>query len=353
MTPRENLLAALRREQPEHVPFSFHLCPELLEEFKKRTGSVDYEEYYHFDMRTFRYQATQHQNDYSAFYDQLKPGTTIDEWGVGHEPGSVAHFTRFLHPMKDFETPEEVYDFPVPDILADYRWEGMKERVEACQKAGYAALFRSIQIFEPTWYLRGLDNLLCDMMVDEEMARACLDKMTEHQVQVAHRVAECGFDLIMFGDDIGTQRELMMSHELWQKWLKPGMQRAIWAAKEVNPDILAIYHSDGVIYDVIEELIEIGVDVLNPIQPECVDPKKIKEMYGDRLSFWGTIGTQTTMPFGTPKEVADVVKEMIETAGKNGGLCIAPTHLLEPEVPYENVEAFLHAVQKYGKYSKM
>lgn len=212
--------------------------------------------------------------------------------------------------------------------------------------------FSAIQIFEPAWYLRGLDNLLCDMMVDEDMAAACLKRMADHQVQLARRVAECGFDVIVFGDDVGTQKALMMSYDLWLKWLKPDMKRAIEAAKEVNPQVVAYYHSDGVIYDIIEDLIEIGVDVLNPIQPECIDPIQVKTLYGDRLSFWGTIGTQTTMPFGTPEEVDAKVKEIIEVVGHGGGLCIAPTHMLEPEVPYENLEAFVAAVREYGGYSK-
>ena len=104
-------------------------------------------------------------------------------------------------------------------------------------------------------------------------------------------------------------------------------------------------------YDIIPELIEIGVDVLNPVQPECVDPVALKEQYGDRLSFWGTIGTQTTMPVGTPEEVRENVRHMIETVGKGGGLLVAPTHLLEPEVPWENIEALIQAVKDYGTFA--
>jgi uroporphyrinogen decarboxylase len=154
-------------------------------------------------------------------------------------------------------------------------------------------------------------------------------------------------DVIMFGDDVGTQKALMMSVETWRKWVKPATAATIAAAKAVNPDVIALYHSDGVIYDIIPELIEIGVDVLNPVQPECVDPLVLKEQYGDRLSFWGTIGTQTTMPFGTPEEVRENVRQMIQTVGKGGGLLIAPTHLLEPEVPVENVVAYINACAEY------
>ena len=112
-----------------------------------------------------------------------------------------------------------------------------------------------------------------------------------------------------------------------------------------------MYHSDGVIYDIIPELIEIGVDVLNPVQPECVDPVLLKQQYGNKLSFWGTVGTQTTMPFGSPQDVRDTVRHMIETVGDGGGFLIAPTHLLEPEVPWENIEAFVQAVREFGTFA--
>ena len=128
------------------------------------------------------------------------------------------------------------------------------------------------------------------------------------------------------------------------------MQRAIAAAKSVNPDMLAFYHSDGDIRDIIPELIEIGVDVLNPVQPECMDPRAVKARYGDRLSFWGTIGTQTTLPFGTPDQVRQAVREMIDTVGVGGGLVLAPTHLVEPEVPWENLLAFVDEARRYGIY---
>ena len=350
LTPRENFLRAMRREDPAYIPVYFQLCPSLLEEFRLRTGQTDYEEYYQFNMRTFRLPPTQHPNDYSKYHKNLKPGAYIDEWGVGHEPGSVGHFNRMVGPMADFDEPQQVWDFPLPDMLADYRWEPLFQKVQDCKDRGYSPIFRSIQIFEYAWYLRGLDNMLMDMMADEDMAEACLRRMADFQVQVARRVAECGFDVIVYGDDIGTQKSMMMSMDLWRRWLKPDMKRAIAAAKEVNPSVLAYYHSDGVIYDAIPELIEIGVDILNPIQPECIDPDRVKALYGDRLSLWGCVGTQTTMPFGTQEDVDSCVRHLCEVAGKGAGLCIAPTHVLEPEVPYENLEALIAAVRKYGQY---
>ena len=143
---------------------------------------------------------------------------------------------------------------------------------------------------------------------------------------------------------------MIMSPDMWRKWIKPRFAEAIRIAKELKPDVLIFYHSDGHIEPVIPDLIEIGIDILNPVQPECMDPEKLKINYGDRLSFWGTVGTQITMPFGTPEEVKEVVRNRIETVGKRGGLLIAPTHMLEPEVPWENVIAFVEAVREFGVY---
>jgi uroporphyrinogen decarboxylase len=124
----------------------------------------------------------------------------------------------------------------------------------------------------------------------------------------------------------------------------------IRSALEINPKVHIFYHSDGDIEEIIPDLIEIGVDVLNPIQPECMDPAAIKKKYGDRLALWGTIGIQHTMPFGTPEDVKQEVKERIATAGRGGGFVIAPSHEFEPEVPWENILAFFQAVEEYGKY---
>jgi uroporphyrinogen decarboxylase len=128
------------------------------------------------------------------------------------------------------------------------------------------------------------------------------------------------------------------------------MAKIIQKAKEIKPDILIFYHGDGDLQVIIPDLIEIGVDVLNPIQPECMDAIALKKQYGDKLSFWGTIGTQTTMPFGKPTDVVSLVEQMIASVGKGGGLVLSPTHTIEPDVPWENIEAFVSAVKKYGVY---
>jgi len=350
MNDRENLLACMRRLPFERVPFQFSLCESQRRSLRQKYGTDDVVQLFGMPVQYIELPASTHPHDYSSYHANAAELSFIDEWGVGHKKGSVEHFTHMYPPMGSFTSASEVAAYPFPDMLEEKRWESVRRKNDEAHAKGLATAFFAVQVFEPAWYLRGLDNLLADMLLDEEMAHACLSKMVEIQSAIAAKAAACGVDIIVFGDDVGTQRALMMSLETWRAWIKPATQATIQAAKKANPEVLALYHSDGVIYDIIPELIDIGVDILNPVQPECMDAVELKRMYGKRLSFWGTIGTQTTMPFGTPQDVEEAVRQMILTVGQGGGLCIAPTHLLEPEVPFENIETFVKAVRKYGGY---
>ncbi len=202
-------------------------------------------------------------------------------------------------------------------------------------------------IWETAWYMRGMEVLMMDMMSEDEMAEFVLNKVTELAIHRAEYFVKTGAEVLYFGDDIGMQPTIMMSKELYQTWLKPRLKRVVDAARAINPDVIIFYHSCGFVEPFIEDLIEVGIDVLNPVQPECMDFAEIHAKYGDRISFHGTIGTQTTMPFGTPEEVRAEVFKNLDIAGKKGGLLVSPTHLLEPEVPWENIRAYIEACRDY------
>jgi len=145
------------------------------------------------------------------------------------------------------------------------------------------------------------EALMMDMMSDDDMATLLLDRLTAISAILAQTYAEAGCDILHLGDDIGMQSTPMMSVEMWRTWLKPRLKQVIDAAKSKNERTLIFYHSCGFIEPFIDDLIECGIDILNPIQPESMSFASLHERYADRLSFWGTIGTQTTMPFGTPE----------------------------------------------------
>ena len=154
-------------------------------------------------------------------------------------------------------------------------------------------------ILETAWALRGLQQMLLDMALDPDVANHLLDIPYHYHLAAAKKLVELGVDMIWTGDDIGSQNEMMISPRMWRQYLKPRMANFISELKSINPEIKIAYHSDGNIKRIIPELIEIGVDVLNPIQPASMDPAEIKGEFGDRLCFWGSIDEQQTLPFGT------------------------------------------------------
>lgn len=153
-----------------------------------------------------------------------------------------------------------------------------------------------------------------------------------------------GVDMIWTGDDVGSQHDMLISPRLWRKYLKPRMATFIAELKAINPSVKVAYHTDGNVERIIPDLIEIGLDVLNPVQPACMDPAKLKKQYGKNLCFWGTIDEQHTLPFGTPSDVEAEVRLRVETVGKDGGLILGPTHHVQLDTPMENFWAMVNAI---------
>ena len=166
----------------------------------------------------------------------------------------------------------------------------------------------------------------------------------------ARAFARAGADLIHCGDDVANQNAMMFAPDTWRKMMLSRWRQVWQAIKEINPRCVIRYHSDGNVMDIVGDLIEAGVDILNPLQPEALHVDAVHVRYGDRLSFDGCIGTQSTMPWGTPDDVRARVREVIEKYGTNGGLIISPTHVLEPEVSMANIEALFEACRAYGTF---
>jgi uroporphyrinogen decarboxylase len=324
----------------------------MLEVFREKTGADNPAEFWNFANRHVGFYPPKTPADYSRYYPEPLPaGTIIDPWGVAQVPGSMYHFTKMVHPLRHAATVADAVDYPLPEATPE-TWQHLESEVAALHAHNLSAHgSMEMTIFELSWYLRGMENLFNDIVFQPDVAEALLDRITALRIFQAETFARADVDILGLGDDISTQRGMLMSPAMWRQWLKPRLARVIEAARAIKPDVLIWYHTDGDCRAVIPELIEIGVDVLNPVQPECMDPAQLKAQYGDRLAFSGTIGTQTTMPHGTPAEVKAVVKERIVTVGQGGGLLLAPTHVLEPDVPWENVLAFIEAAEEYGSHS--
>jgi uroporphyrinogen-III decarboxylase len=150
--------------------------------------------------------------------------------------------------------------------------------------------------------------------------------------------------MIWLGDDVGAQSGMLISPRHWRMFLKPRLANFIAELKSLNPQVKVAYHSDGNILPIIPELIEIGLDVLNPVQPACMDPDGLKQAFGDRLCFWGSIDEQHTLPFGSAEEVRAEVLKRLATIGKGGGLILGPTHHVQLDTPMENFWAMVNTI---------
>ena len=199
-------------------------------------------------------------------------------------------------------------------------------------------------IFESAWALRGLETLMMDMYINPELTNHLLDETASYHKSVARNMAKMGVDMIWLGDDMGAQKGLMIDPELWKRYFKARMADIIHTIKDINPNIKVAYHSDGCVYAIIPDLIEIGVDVLNPIQTECMDPDFLKDSYGDKLSFFGGIAVQSTLPMGKRKDIQNEFDNLKNTLGRGGGWLCAPTHHIQMDTPMDNFFTLLEAI---------
>ncbi len=329
----------------------FDLCPAQEREFERRHGRLDYRDYYEMPFRNVGGDLLRQPfRDWMRFFpgERFAEGTAFSKFGEGHEPAPEAmHMTRMLHPMRGFSTLEEFESYPYPEF-DESAISAVRREVDQLHERGLAAaVVQECTVWETAWYLRSMDELMVDMLSDDGKAVYHIERITRLACLRAAGFAAAGVDLLRLGDDIGMQHTIMMSRETYRQWLKEPLRRVIAAARRVNPEIVISYHSCGFVLPLIDDLVECGIDVLNPVQPECMEFAPIYEKYAGSIGFWGTVGTQSTMPFGTPDEVRDVVRRNLSISRSRGGLLCAPTHLVEPEVPFENIEAYVEAVRSF------
>jgi uroporphyrinogen decarboxylase len=351
MTSRERVLIAGRRGKPDRVPRDLQFERRVAAMMRKYFAKEDILAATRCDIIDVGPEPSRFPNNYASYFS--RKGVSWDEWGRGRVWDSEDHYAEYLYPLEKAETVDEILSYPWPDLDASYRYDGLDEKVANLHAQGYAVRGSadvSETVFEIAWQLRSMDRLFQNMFYNEELASTLLDQIILRNTVQAQAYARAGVDILYVGDDVAMQTGLMMSRNLWLKWLQPRLGQVIQASRQIKPDILVQYHSDGKINDLIPDLIEVGVDILNPVQPECVDHQWVKERYGDRLAFNAGLGVQSVLPFGTPQDVRNHVQEVIETLGAGGGLIIGPSHVIERDTPLENILAMLDAINEFGGY---
>ncbi len=349
MTSRERVLTTVARQEPDRVPFNLSLTPFLEERLKTERGVDSPQDYLRMDIRFAPYHAVPEDIDYSPYTAHYPPDATAGPWGVGVRPVGYFHFGQRVNPMAGFTTVAEVADYPLParePVVDDIR-----RAVEAIQSRGLAAVsgYESGTL-EQANALMGMEGTLTNMHLNPEMMRLLFERICEIKARIAAAYVEAGVDVLFIGDDIGIQRGPMMNPAMWREFVLPPLGKIVGRARAVRPDVPIAYHSCGYVDFAVEGLIEAGIDILESVQPEANDPAELKAKYGDRLAFWGGVGSQSTMSQGTPEDVKARVKGLIETVGRGGGYICSPAHRVEPESPLENIDAFVEAVEEYGYY---
>jgi uroporphyrinogen decarboxylase len=269
-------------------------------------------------------------------------GSLEDEWGVRVKYDEQERYYRFVyHPLAD-EAALSSYSFP--DLKASGRF-GRKPL--GTDKPEYARLALRNNLFKTCWQIRGFDRFLMDLLINQDFAEELLDRLLIWQLEVVRRQASVGVDILGAVGDIAWQRGMFMSLQTWRKYFK---QREAALIEEGRRHGVAHFftHSDGNIMQALDDLVEIGFDVIDPIQPECVDPGAIKRRYGKKLTLHGTISSQVTLPRGTVDQVRDEVLERIRTCGSDGGLVVSPNNVVQPDVPLENLLAMYDTVKSVG-----
>lgn len=259
----------------------------------------------------------------------------------------------YASPLAGARSLADLEAFPFPELGTPYQSRHMARQVKALHARGQAAVGNlphlGGELFEAAWRLRGLEDFLVDLIRQPEWAEFLLDRLAELARRNAEAVARAGVDILALDDDVGMPGTMFISPATWRRFFKPRLAGIIQAARAIRPELRVLYHSDGYFAPIVGDLMDIGVQAINPLQPEHMDAARLRQEFGPRLALWGTVGWQTTFSFATPAAIEGEVKQRIETLGR-AGLVLCPAYDIdEPDIPWANVAAFLEAVHAYGK----
>ncbi|MFC2075930.1 uroporphyrinogen decarboxylase family protein [candidate division KSB1 bacterium] len=332
MNRRERVFRAIEHRDTDIVPYDIDFTVPAREKMIDYYGDADFEE--KIGNHLARIEAVP-----SDGWIETEPDIWRDEFGVVWNRSIDKDIgTPELPPM----IPEPTLDgYTFPDPYLKSRYAGHTEFI-----ASYPDRFRindiGFTLFERAWTLRGMESFLTDMIVNPDFTNELLDKLVEFNVGIVDGAAKFDFDGIMFGDDWGQQRGLIMGPDLWRKYFKPRIAEMYKAAHD--RDLAVFIHSCGDIKAVLPDLIEVGVDVLNPFQPEVMDPYETKKTFGDRISFYGGMSTQKTLPYASVDQVKAETKKLLKHVGRSGGFIFSPAHQTPGDVPAENMAAMIEVL---------
>jgi uroporphyrinogen decarboxylase len=285
-------------------------------------------------------------------------GVFYDEWGASYRmPPGGYYFDYHTHPLQHVEDIAELDDYTWPEPLDSGRYRGLRDQVKRTHDEGRQAIMQTIApagSWEHTWTLRGPEQALLDLVLNRDLYEEILSRTVSFQLaQWERTLAEVGdlIDIASISDDLGTQTGPLMSPVLWRELFKPRMAKIVSLIKSKSKARVYI-HTDGSVYDFLPDFVEIGIDIINPVQRECknMDLAKLKREFGEKLIFWGAGCTTRTLEYGSPEQVRAEAKEAIRILAPGGGYVFASIHNIQALVPPQNVEALFKTAQEYGRY---
>lgn len=349
MTSRERLFAALSGERPDRIPTALGFRPASIEGLAPPTYSGPGPDVVAVGLRTSDAEREFQRQVSQARYD-TRLGTpdllaNYRDWRYWR-PG------RPRNPLAAARTVAEIRGFPFPDLDDADRYAHIPAQVQALKSRGLAVAgglpHLGGELFETGWRLRGLETWIIDLLERPDIAAALLDRLRDMCVTNVRILARAGVDVLVLDDDVGMPTTMIIGPDIWAEFLKPRVAEIISEARCVNPDLFVLYHSDGWIVPIVDGLIEVGVNALNPVQPDVVNSVEIKRRFGDRITIWGSVGTQATFAQRDQDIVRRETRKRMETLGPER-LVLCPAYdLFENEHLWPNVEAFLRTAAACG-----
>lgn len=274
-------------------------------------------------------------------------GLIENEWGMIFKPmGLYNEF--FEYPLAQVETAQEIKHYPFPDPLAEGRWNEAENTIAKYGKTHGIIADLETTLFETAWYLVGLEKFLMDLLMEAEYINALLDKIQEIHTVYGKKMIELGADVLWCGDDFGTQQSQIMSLDTFRKYFKPRFQEMFQEFKKTNPGIKLAWHSCGAFRPFIHDFIEIGLDIVNPLQPMAagMEPESLVKEFGNDVIFFGGVCVQDLLPKKTPREIDAEIQHRKKVFGKSMGYITAPAHNIQDDTSIENILAFFEAAKK-------
>ncbi len=366
MNSRERVLSATNHRLPDRVPLDLWARPEVLASLRntlKLDNDLDVRRALGIDLVMISLP-----EEFPGWKDKAHrplPGYTIysgkqpviflddhrfqDHWGVVRRLGQNGKYVEWVDgPLTNAQDPDE-YDFPDPSVSLAQP-DALRDQITSLQK-DFCVFGRVNNPFKTAWFLRGMENLLCDLLVNRPFVEKLYQKIYDFETTRAVRFAQAGADVIFVVGDIAMQDRMLFQPEIWRDLDGPLMRKLVSEVRKVNYDIVFAFHSDGQMEQALPPLIDWGFSIINPIQPECMDPEHIKKQYGKQITLHGTMSIVNILPKGTPRQVRQATEQRIRTCGYNGGLILGPTNETQWDTPVENLLAMYEAAREFDLHS--